>query len=381
MRIKGRTVAVGDVVLVLGFFACLSLPLAGLVSRLEKPHAFGENRAPAPAPRRPQTWREVGGLQRKIEAYWNDRFGFRRTLIGLNSLASLALGVSPLDQVILGKSRWLFLDEEVPYRKGPPPPVSEEQLATWRRELEARRDWLAARGAHYLFVVAPNKSSIYPEYLPRALTPPPGPTELDRFIAYMQARSDVDVLDLRPALWAAKAGQPVYHQADTHWNSTGAYVAYAAIVERLAARWFPGMTAPPLSAYSPVAPRRAASGDLARMFALPERFPHDGFTLRPRDGRRARPTGTRLALPAGQIAPVATERPDLNGPRALVFHDSFGRRLIPYLSEHWGRAVYVRRSDFDAAAVDEEHPDLVIHQVVERFLRLGLVPAALPQRP
>ena len=94
MRIKGRTVAVGDVVLVLGFFACLSLPLAGLVSRLEKPHAFGENRAPAPAPRRPQTWREVGGLQRKIEAYWNDRFGFRRTLIGLNSLASLALGGS-----------------------------------------------------------------------------------------------------------------------------------------------------------------------------------------------------------------------------------------------------------------------------------------------
>jgi hypothetical protein len=66
------------------------------------------------------------------------------------------------------------------------------------------------------------------------------------------------------------------------------------------------------------------------------------------------------------------ERSDAGLPRAVMFHDSFGAHLIPYLSEHFRRIVYAwERPDypvFDGALVERERPDVVIQQIVERKL-------------
>ena len=51
-------------------------------------------------------------------------------------------------------------------------------------------------------------------------------------------------------------------------------------------------------------------------------------------------------------------------PRALIFRDSFASRLIPYLSAHFSRAVYVWQKGFSAKAVEDEHPDVVIQEMV-----------------
>jgi alginate O-acetyltransferase complex protein AlgJ len=63
-----------------------------------------------------------------------------------------------------------------------------------------------------------------------------------------------------------------------------------------------------------------------------------------------------------------TEIADPSLPRALIFRDSFGSRLVPYLSEHFSRAVYLWQNDFDADAVMKEHPDVVIQEIVGRHL-------------
>ena len=49
-------------------------------------------------------------------------------------------------------------------------------------------------------------------------------------------------------------------------------------------------------------------------------------------------------------ARVVTEGP-ASGPRALIFRDSFGSAMIPFLSEHFSRAVYVWQNNFDPALV------------------------------
>jgi hypothetical protein len=56
-------------------------------------------------------------------------------------------------------------------------------------------------------VIVPNKATVYPEYLPDALTPPATPTDLDRLMRDRRAHSDVAVLDLRAARSALGSGR------------------------------------------------------------------------------------------------------------------------------------------------------------------------------
>src|SRR5471032_1208221 len=84
-------------------------------------------------------------------------------------------------------------------------PFRDSELEAWRDLLQGRHDWLAQRGIRYLFVIPPDKHTIYPEHLPDWLvTAARPPQRLDQFIQYMKAHSDVPVLDLRQTLLDAK---------------------------------------------------------------------------------------------------------------------------------------------------------------------------------
>jgi len=49
-----------------------------------------------------------------------------------------------------------------------------------------------------------------------------------------------------------------------------------------------------------------------------------------------------------------------------MFRDSFVSWLIPFLSEHFSRIVYSWENSFDHELVGRKHPDVVIHEMVER---------------
>jgi hypothetical protein len=59
---------------------------------------------------------------------------------------------------------------------------------------------------------------------------------------------------------------------------------------------------------------------------------------------------------------------DPSQPRAVVFRDSFANALIPFLSESFDRVLYVWQPDVHARVVEIEQPDVVIHEIAERFL-------------
>ena len=74
------------------------------------------------------------------------------------------------------------------------------------------------------------------------------------------------------------------------------------------------------------------------------------------------------AEPTSELGRVVTEVADTRLPRAVIFRDSFASRLVPFLSEHFSRAVYLWQNDFDADVVGSEHPDIVIQEIVGRHL-------------
>jgi len=176
----------------------------------------------------------------------NDKLsdGFRRSLVVGYSRALLALGVSPTPSVILGRSGWLFFagDEALASYRAVQP-FTEAELAAWQRRIETRRDWLAERGIRYLVVIAPNKETIYPEFMPESLNRVRAVTRLDQLVAHLRAHSNVAVVDPRDALRTAKAA--AFCISDRyHWNDVGAWLLYREIVTGLR-RWYQSSSPPP----------------------------------------------------------------------------------------------------------------------------------------
>ena len=238
-----------------------------------------------------------------------------------------------------------------------------------------RRDWLAERGIPYLVVIPPHKDTIYPEFMPEAYNKVHSRSRLDQLMDHMKAHSTVRIVDVRDDMQLAKQRELLYDLRDTHWNARGAFIAYGRIVEALST-WFPEMRAVPRTAFRDVA-NVGPGGDLATMLGLSDELRENRLGLEPLVPRHARQTKESFALPPGwapyQVT-LAMERDDAKLPRAVMFRDSYATHLIPFLSEHFERIIYVWDYRFDHGLVVRERPDVVIQELLERSLQ-GPLPA------
>jgi alginate O-acetyltransferase complex protein AlgJ len=365
----------GNRVLVWLFGIALALPGVGLVAGVGSGPVAGENRRLAEAPRLGPGG--VGPLLRQTEAWFGDHLGFRRALVaGFNLLSYRAFSTSTSRDVVPGRGRWLFYaqDRIMEDRRGLLP-FSESELRRWQAALEQRRDWLARRGVRYVVTIAPEKSSIYPEQLPAALQPPGEVTRQDQLVAWMGARSTVEMVDLRPALRAAKSSDRLYHVTDTHWNEAGAFIAERALEAWLHPRF------PALRPLEPAAFHRQVStrqgGDLAGMLALRPYLPEEVIALVPvvpPSCAAAETTALMKAHAPWQARVFACAQGELG--RVVVIHDSFMNVMQPFLSLHFQRSIFVR-GILAGELISDERPDLVIEEMVERLLsREGYLPPA-----
>lgn len=82
-------------------------------------------------------------------------------------------------------------------------------------------------------LIGPNKSSIYPEFLPSEIEP-----SAARYVSYftqqLEAIPNLTVIDPVEDLRLAKEGSGLlYFKTDTHWNNKGAFFAFSTMAERM----------------------------------------------------------------------------------------------------------------------------------------------------
>jgi len=247
-----------------GLIAAFALAIAAPSALAPLPHLVGrgfvpdtaaqvervELRVPAPWPRVSARAADLRALPARLDAWFEDRFAFRGRMIAAHSaLSLLALGVSPSPKFLCGRDGWVFrADPGVIANARALDPFDVGELEAWRRHLEWKRDWLAVRGIRYAFLLAPQKSTVYPEKLPDWMEPVAEVSRIEQFYAHMCAHSDVVVVDVRPALWRQKAREPVYFPLGSHWNDLGAHTAYVELV-RAVAPWFAGLRPTPRSEF------------------------------------------------------------------------------------------------------------------------------------
>lgn len=308
---------------------------------------------------------------RQFERYYSDSFGLRDRLILWNGLLRLR-GFDDFHSsttVVVGREGWLFFaNENVLEDYMNVIPFKSEDLEKMGSILEERRVWLERKGLKLFILVAPNKHTIYSEYLPRNIHKLGKESRLDQAKTYLErCYPKLEFLDVRETLFNAKRTQRLYYKTDTHWNSYGAFIAYGELMKRI------GLHFPAAKRYSlddfTLNVQEYRAGSLARMLSLSDRLVEETVTLVPKFDHRARdvesPPANSLHRKGG-ISVREVDDPHL--PKAVIFHDSFTVALMPFLSESFRRSVYAWTSDFLPELIERENPDIVIIECVERYI-------------
>lgn len=367
MRSKSRP-APCDRAVAIAFCAIISIPLIVTAIDLALGTTTPADELVAAIPRWPSGLKDAVKLPGALKYYCEKRFGLRSLLVRLHGeLKVNLLGTTANPSVLLGRDGWLFLagERSMDFHRGAEK-LSASELAKWVDTLEGERQWLEGKGIRYLVAIAPAAQTIYPEYLPSDIAPEASETATDQLIGALRAKSSVEVVDLRLALRAGKGIARLYHRTDTHWNLAGSLLGARAICERLGET--DAASLPP--ALGAVASVEAREGDLARMLGLSGVLVDDDILPAAPIGEVRDESGAVVSWVSRDIK----ARPDFatigrsGGPSAVLFRDSFGEALIPWLGMYFSRAAWRWTYAFDRGMIDREQPDVVIRQFAERKL-------------
>ena len=372
----------GNSLLTLLFLTGITLPalrqLCGPVATESKT----EQRLLAKRPTFQRTWQGLTTFPKEYESYFNDHFGFRDSFIFCHHFwKAIVMNTSPVDKVLMGKEGWLYftVNDQLKDYQGLLP-YTDKELAGIGRNLQQRQEMLARLGMQYMLVLAPNKHSIYPEYLPDSLVKVGKQTRVDQLLNFLQTNTRVPLLDLRGPLLAAKTALPaeerLYLKLDTHWNQQGAFVAYQAMMA-VVHSFFPEVDPLGTEALTREV-KPSVRGDLANMIGmqgiLRENAPF--LTVTSPRSQRDESHNDFLALFAqrykeGYRQPFMSQC-ETGKRTVVVFRDSFFTDIIPFFSETFRHATYIYETYNEGIMAEmlarNLKPDLVIEEIIERDL-------------
>jgi hypothetical protein len=258
--------------------------------------------------------------------------------------------------------------------------ITPRDLERYVELLSERQRRLAELGIPYLFAVAPSKESIHPRYLPDCSPELGSPTLGSQLIS--AARGDgLSVVDLHaPLRERAAAGERLYFKRDTHWTyQGGARSAARCLLETARAA---GVSAAGVDESQVVWVERTIEEDLfdkprvrlvaGRLHPLEhDQLPERELVKIPNKAAYGLPSIPTPAALEAATTPFTTvfrseKRPD--APRAIIYSDSFGTQLVPFLGPAFSWSAWIRRAFVDVGLIESLHPDVVIHVVAERFL-------------
>lgn len=351
------------------FVSAIALPMIESIYKEDQQTSLLEKRALVQWP----NFNQAASLKdyfSQIGRYTNDHFGYRDKLITMNNSLKHWLGQSPSNKVVRGQGDWLFLKIRDPL-------LSQHSLtqktitdniqnrATYIRRMHSE---LSAKGVGYLFLVAPNKMTVYSEYLPSIYKL----TDFNRSYKNFKSNfsTDLDYLIFSDDTLRTKkklhTDTDLYFKNDTHWNLLGSYYVFEEFASRVKRLW-PSIKLDAkqheFTAYNHVA------GDLAAYIGLNNQLqaiePNTNF-----------PECTDRSQHIRLSSDIVSFKCDANQTKVLIIGDSFMGYIYKYFAESSGVLYTVDQTasrERVLEIIDELKPDLVVEELVERHL-----PSKLP---
>jgi hypothetical protein len=281
---------------------------------------------------------------------------------------------------------------------------------------------LNAEGIKFIFMIAPDKEEVYgSEYLPASYTVADNEGCTIQFINYMREHyPEVSIVYPLEELKAAKhefAGvESLYYKTDTHWNLVGSYVGTRALMKEISKTFDMQQNSQSAGAQTAEESGETVSRVITAGAGTASDGPNSGSSDSSSSGRYLRTLedktfivqGERpgdLQLMAGLGAAYnsinyypangfASE--DLESKRTTndillrravstleepaqlnlwLVGDSFRNGMCDYLAETMAQSTTINRYYFDPDVALQEHPDIIVYEIVERYLhQAGAIP-------
>lgn len=297
------------------------------------------------------------------QPFESNYFGRFELIYVYNNLKYHVLKDKLFPNLVVGQNNWLFFtgDESMQdYQKT----ISINDRET-QNKLKGLCHWLAGQHIRFLLVIPPNKSTIYPEYMPPQIQVIGEKNPLEQIKPLLADEPNCQILDLSPDLLAKKKDAPVYYSTDSHWNTYGAYVSAEQIFLSLQSQL------PVLK--TKTFPRNAykneviiIGGDLTTKTFGQIDLKEVSFKYSPESPDS---WSEIVNLSPKEIHALTIIKNDSDSlPRAIVYQDSFFQTLKPYMNSIFSYSEYWWTYKVNPQYILVSHPDVVILEITERFL-------------
>lgn len=286
----------------------------------------------------------------ELTAYIDKNFGFRQEMITANGFLRSLLGQSGNEKVILGRDGWLFFEETVKDYTGRRT-MDDREIFCAAQNLKILQRSVEETGSRFYFTVAPNKNSLYGEYMP---------------LRFLENREDSNYAAMEPYLTEMdfyidlfspleKEKEDLYFREDSHWNNRGALLAGNEILKAAGKteRSYEGI---------PVKRESTHRGDLYEM-------------AYPKSGKLDEEVHYDIENRFEYLYEVRDNDEPLietfcsEGRGSLIcFRDSFGTALLPYLADVYQRCWFSKETPYNFTYAESYLSGDVLIELVERNL-------------
>ncbi|WP_424244261.1 hypothetical protein Dip510_001463 [Elusimicrobium posterum] len=303
-----------------------------------------------------------------FDNYYNDTFAWRGRFIRLYNRIRKNTGLAQSEIVINGSDGWLFFDSFK--QKGVDDSIGDflgamhyslEEKQRAAENLQALSSYAQKHNSFYLTFFAPNKENAYEEYMPAKYRDArvSAVSRADDLFNYINANTSAKIINMKPLFLNKKnnVSVPLYQKTDTHWNETGAYLAFEEIIKELNKKGF-GIK---ITSFDNMkfTPQETRPGDLGRMIdstAKEYKYNYSMAASYTCDSEEEDVDVLKCASSSGK------------GKKVLVIRDSFGLALIAPMSTVFKETVFLRHPSQETIKeyINDFKPDAVLELKTER---------------
>lgn len=293
-----------------------------------------------------ETKKDKSGVKGAVDSFTSNLTGKKEGAKAASEVTKKTSGNTYIEstQVLLGKEDWLFYKST---EDGDP--ISDYQgtnhydeatMQTIADKLTNERNQFTNYGIDFYILSIPNKSSVYPEYMPDTIERKDTTSRTDLLMKYLEENTDLNVVDAKPTLVKAKKKKPVYYKSDTHFNQIGAFLTVQALKDKI-----DGKT-DSLKNVKFDKVMNNYSGDLACLCDMQDTFNDD----------------IQYQLDASTVNTKIK-----SNKRILVIGDSFSEVMQSIMSQYFAEVKTVNIWSFEPSLLDEYKPDVVVWEHAERY--------------
>ncbi len=360
---------INSLVIIFIFCTLIFIPFTIGIIELDKEISAIEKRTLVKLPEFPNTIEGINKFPQLFDKYYADHFGLRYWFTKYYKLVKYRIGDSPSENVTIGKNGWLFLGSIKNNKHHDPMGdvrnvnlFSQLELKKFAKYLMNLKAWLNKQGIEYIFLIAPNKHTIYFDQLPNYISKVNKISAMEQLVGYLKKHTDVKVIDLKQPLLKAKNKYQLYSKTGTHWNKMGANIAQYEIMKAI--QLFP--IQPELYDSSIFKSHVAHDRGLEMMMNI--KFDPPPYALFPRFKKACKPTKISKKVKGIIVETLICKNKKFN---AIIFRDSFFNALQPYFARKFNRSTYIwEKINYLSLKkhIELEQPNIVIEEWVERVL-------------